>query len=310
MANPEHLEILKQGVDIWNKWREENPNTIPDLKEADLKKTFLEKINLQKAELTGVDLRNAKMQGADFRAATLFMAKFQGADLIDVKFQKAELPMAKFQGATLRLANFTEAMLFEANFTEADLRWANFKNAILTAASLKDAKILCIEFNNRTFCQGTDVEGCVGSHLFIKHVLDFEFINEVKAQSKWGYRFWKATSDCGRSWLLWAGWSTSLAVLFGMVFARYPVWQRLPNSLQSCLIDIAPQMAYSNPMVADGWFTPYYFSIVTFTTLGFGDITPLNLAGQIWLTLEVIFGYIMLGGLITLFATKMVRRSG
>lgn len=24
MANPEHLEILKQGVRIWNEWREDN----------------------------------------------------------------------------------------------------------------------------------------------------------------------------------------------------------------------------------------------------------------------------------------------
>ena len=29
MANPEHLEILKQGVDVWNKWREENPECNP-----------------------------------------------------------------------------------------------------------------------------------------------------------------------------------------------------------------------------------------------------------------------------------------
>lgn len=24
MANEEHVKILKQGVDVWNKWREEN----------------------------------------------------------------------------------------------------------------------------------------------------------------------------------------------------------------------------------------------------------------------------------------------
>jgi hypothetical protein len=24
MANPEHLEILKQGVEVWNRWQEEN----------------------------------------------------------------------------------------------------------------------------------------------------------------------------------------------------------------------------------------------------------------------------------------------
>ena len=36
MANPEHLEILKQGVEQWNKWREEHPDVRPDLHDADL----------------------------------------------------------------------------------------------------------------------------------------------------------------------------------------------------------------------------------------------------------------------------------
>lgn len=31
MANPEHLEILKQGMKVWNEWRELNPEVRPDL---------------------------------------------------------------------------------------------------------------------------------------------------------------------------------------------------------------------------------------------------------------------------------------
>jgi hypothetical protein len=31
MASPEHLAILEKGVDVWNKWREENPDIEPDL---------------------------------------------------------------------------------------------------------------------------------------------------------------------------------------------------------------------------------------------------------------------------------------
>jgi hypothetical protein len=29
------------------------------------------------------------------------------------------------------------------------------------------------------------------------------------------------------------------------------------------------------------WFTPFYFSIVTFTALGFGDVVPKNLPAEI-----------------------------
>ncbi|MGA2411123.1 MAG: hypothetical protein ABSG46_12140 [Candidatus Binataceae bacterium] len=29
MANPEHLAKLKEGVEAWNQWREENPEILP-----------------------------------------------------------------------------------------------------------------------------------------------------------------------------------------------------------------------------------------------------------------------------------------
>lgn len=35
MANPEHLEILKQGVGVWNEWREVEPYLKPDLSGPD-----------------------------------------------------------------------------------------------------------------------------------------------------------------------------------------------------------------------------------------------------------------------------------
>ncbi len=36
MANEEHLKIIKQGVEAWNKWRGENPQILPELESADL----------------------------------------------------------------------------------------------------------------------------------------------------------------------------------------------------------------------------------------------------------------------------------
>jgi hypothetical protein len=36
MANQEHFDILKQGVGIWNQWREEHADIQPDLSDANL----------------------------------------------------------------------------------------------------------------------------------------------------------------------------------------------------------------------------------------------------------------------------------
>ncbi len=55
--------------------------------------------------------------------------------------------------------------------------------------------------------------------------------------------------------------------------------------------------------------TYLYFSVVTFTTLGFGDVTPLNTPGKLWVMIEVILGYAMLGILIGIGLNKIARRS-
>lgn len=50
MADPEHLAILKQGVDAWNRWRQENPNTRPDLYRAHLIGAKLRRADLRYCE--------------------------------------------------------------------------------------------------------------------------------------------------------------------------------------------------------------------------------------------------------------------
>jgi hypothetical protein len=69
MANQEHLDILKQGVQIWNQWREEHPDIEPDLSKAalrgaDLSEADLIGATLSKADLSGADLSKANLLGA------------------------------------------------------------------------------------------------------------------------------------------------------------------------------------------------------------------------------------------------------
>ncbi len=68
MANEEHLKILKQGVDVWNRWRraEENFTLIPDLRRADLSEE---------------DLREGYLRDVDFSGANLIKTNFRYANL-------------------------------------------------------------------------------------------------------------------------------------------------------------------------------------------------------------------------------------
>lgn len=69
MANPEHLEILRQGVKAWNEWRRRNIYVIPDLSGADLRGMDLQYVhfmraNLGEANLAGCNLRQSYLVGA------------------------------------------------------------------------------------------------------------------------------------------------------------------------------------------------------------------------------------------------------
>jgi len=45
-----------------------------------------------------------------------------------------------------------------------------------------------------------------------------------------------------------------------------------------------------------------YFSVVTFATLGYGDIHPITRIGEVLVIIEVLFGYISLGMLVYLLS--------
>ena len=87
MANEEHLNILKQGVEVWNKWREDNPTVVPDLSLA-----ILVEAHLGGACLDGADLTEANLIDADFRNADLTDANLSGAKLKGATFMYADVP--------------------------------------------------------------------------------------------------------------------------------------------------------------------------------------------------------------------------
>jgi Pentapeptide repeats (8 copies) len=65
MANPEHLEILKQGVERWNEWRNYEPDVDPDLTAERLSSRVLIGANLSQTNLSQSDLSWANLRGAN-----------------------------------------------------------------------------------------------------------------------------------------------------------------------------------------------------------------------------------------------------
>jgi uncharacterized protein YjbI with pentapeptide repeats len=288
-----------------------------DLSGADLSKANLCGANLSWANLEGAKLSHAclddcEMLGADLKGAVLNEcsaeragfggADLSGASLIGAKLRQATLTKSKlhkadFRAATLVEARITESDCSEANFTraniqEADLKASDFRDANLELADLRKARLLGIRNFATASWIGADIRGVDlrGAYLVRRHIDDQNYLYEFRTKSRYYnmiYWVWWATSDCGRSATRWAFSVLAVALVFAFLYSFIGV-------------DFGD---HETPL------SPIYFSFVTLTTLGYGDIVPDCMAGQVLAMIEAVLGYVGLGGLLSIFSNKMARRA-
>ena len=169
MANKHHVDILKDGVKAWNRWRTTNPSVKPDLsyitsiasqlqggwlRDTDFTEANFNNSTFRKAIVTGSRLTNANFsytnlysstirhvsaQGIDLRGAYLDGADFSGANLHDANLVRASLNKASLMDVILVDADISEASLRYANLQHCDLTNANLSNADLVGADLSHA---------------------------------------------------------------------------------------------------------------------------------------------------------------------------
>jgi uncharacterized protein YjbI with pentapeptide repeats len=116
MVNREHLRLLRQSVEAWNAWREQNEGIRPDLGGADLSGADLSRADLSRAILGGADLSRA-----DLSRAILGGADLSGANLRDADLHGANLRRVNLGGANLRGAYLSHVLLYETVFSNTNL---------------------------------------------------------------------------------------------------------------------------------------------------------------------------------------------
>jgi uncharacterized protein YjbI with pentapeptide repeats len=149
MAEEKHVALLRQGVEVWNKWRKEKP---------DLGRAHLSELDLSKANLYGADLSRANLYGANLYGANLSEANLYGADLSKADLSGADLSKAYLFAADLSGANLSGVNLFAAdlsgvnlsrkNLSGANLSGADLSKAYLSGADLKYANLVEADFTD------------------------------------------------------------------------------------------------------------------------------------------------------------------
>jgi hypothetical protein len=179
MADPEHVKILKEGSEAWNKWVATNVSVAANLSNADfsnakLSLTDFQEVDFRNANLEGADLSFCKfiwtdLSNANLRRADLRSASFGEANLTNADLRGADLSFTVFNGTELSRANLQGAVCQQTYFTEVDLsktlglgecdHWSPSNLDLGTLARSKDLP--------ESF-----LVGCGISHFLIKHLAE------------------------------------------------------------------------------------------------------------------------------------------
>ncbi len=264
--------------------------------------TSMEQAILDECEFIGSDLTEASMnecsaKQAGFGGADLTRASAINAVFEDATLSKSTLHQADFRAADLTRARLTEANLVDAVFTratlaESDLKHSDVSGSNFELADMKGCRLLGIRNFKKADWIGADIRDLDlrGAFLVRRYIADENYLFEFQKTSGFHrllYLIWRATSDCGRSIFRWFLWLSCAMLVFAAIYT---------------VVDID----YGGHRT---WYSPIYFSVVTATTLGYGDAVPASLAGQIFVTLQSIIGYVGLGGLLSILGNKMARRA-
>ncbi|MEM9465406.1 MAG: pentapeptide repeat-containing protein [Actinomycetota bacterium] len=309
---PAHLPEVLVGADLRG----------IDLRGADLRGLVFDRADLRDAKLNGADLTGASLRDVDLDDAELIGATLDGADLSNGRIRRVVLGRASLVGAVFFDADLSESSLTDADLRDTDFRAATLDDARLlqvrldgadlSKASLVGADLAGATLAGATF-RGADIRGVhlrsasgfdsvdwidvvvgattfEGAHLTRRVILDQNYLHEFRNRDRMHaviYAVWKATSDCGRSFARWGLMTALTAVLFSVIY-------------RFVAIDYGDY---------ETGLSPLYFSVVTLTTLGYGDALPASTSAQVVVLFEVIIGYVMLGGVLSIFANRMGRRA-
>lgn len=275
MANPAHLELLREGVEHWNAWRKQNPQIKPDLRLANLMGGMYNKIDLSGASLNKAQLQGVMFQDAHLEGADLDLANLEGAHLNEAHLEGASLREANLGGADLRGIFFDKTTnlegivlvskeygavrLVDADWNSVNLGtidWDNVqiigdeKRARTTGdidqyrAALRSCRQLATELRNQGLGEEGDRFAYRGQ--LLQRIL-------LRKQKKWGRYLWSVGLD------LLAGYgykpARSLGAYFGMLLFFALIYHFVPN-FNATLNGMEPA-----PL---SWANAILFSIISF----------------------------------------------
>lgn len=258
-------------------------------------------LNDQEVE-DGIDLRGGPLAGFDFRVsiqgddlysedmALLSNIHFEGANLKHSNLENGKLLNCFFEGCDLSHAELKNSTLNNCHFEQTDLTGANIQNAKLINCFFADASLKDVTMDNTIVDQKTTF----GKELKSEKEDSYHFASIEYKQIKEMYKnsslhqeadyyhykemvskrkiFPKTHPKRFISFVF-----GDLLCKYGTSFIRVFLWSLGIVVISATLFYLQDSLLFLNSKVQTSFLDALYFSMVTFTTLGYGDYHAIGL---------------------------------
>ncbi len=264
-----------------------------------------EGVSLSGVQLKYADMNNAKLVNADLSDSDLTRSDFSGASLYGVNLEGANLFKASFEGANLKAANMKNCNLLGVDFSGAKLNnvdWGEEHKVIneieaeeANAAGNKQTAIdkykeagdvyRNLKINLQAQTLGEDV-GQVFLREMITKRKQLPLFSPLRIASKIAYLTTGYGEKIGNILYTVIGTIVSCAFLYGIEGVRYG----------DKLLKFEGTQSFTEMLNIFGDL--FYFSVVVFSTVGFGEILPIGPIGKTLMIFEGLIGGLILAILI------------
>ncbi len=261
-----------------------------------------------------VDLGQVKFEGLN-----LWNATFANVNLKGAQFRKCALGQARFEGAYMRGAAFADCDLKGVDFLRANLQHVKFENTDLYFATWVDCEI-----DVRSFASGLKEEHTkkwgLAAGVYKALRLNLNAAGDNNGASWAAYRqsinnrrdlfgrkkFWRWVISLGLDVLWGYGerpsrlflFSVLLATLYGLAYFFTGV--KFDGTTCTVASQAPERLSHLGECL--------YYSFITFTTVGYGDITPCGAFSRLLAASEALAGIFTMGLFVTANARKLEGR--
>ena len=281
----------------------------------DFQKMGLSRIYPQ-ANLIGIDLRGIKLVQCVLRNACLAHANFDGAYIFGVTLENTTLNRASLRNSQLVGIRCSGGSLSGCDVSGAFVNAVHFADtnvsSVLQYEPVSYLHLICALFRALMGRRPQSAQGrkavAYTTFLFNSTVgLTTPENRSFKSYVNW-FQFVMRQIENFRllPFRQQVGFSSSL--FFTKAWTSYSVlafWGLVTNGLFALYYHFA-RAGFKG--MDDTLLSAFYFSFVTFTTLGYGDITPLPGLPQLAVIIEIILGYLTLGCMVFLIGYKVSDR--